>query len=121
MHHFILKSVGSLSSLAPSAHEQEEALQFHTGTHRSQSAVLLVEQGITTLQEINDRIPPSDLSWTRSILAEPIEVGWIRRTPGNYSRFELTMNGRRMLDVLALLPEDLKDKAWLAVWRPEQI
>lgn len=29
------------------------------------------------------------------------------------------MNGRRMLDVLKLLPEDLKEKAWRAVWRPE--
>jgi hypothetical protein len=30
------------------------------------------------------------------------------------------MNGRRMLDVLAQLPDDLKKKAWKAIWGSEQ-
>lgn len=41
--------------------EEEEALSFHTGTHRSQSAVLVVADGPKTLEEINAAIPPSDL------------------------------------------------------------
>lgn len=99
--------------------EEREALSFYTGTHRSQSAVLVVADGPKTLEEINAAIPPSDLEWTRSILTDVIQSGWIRRAPTDYSRYELSMNGRRMLDVLKLLPEDLKEQAWRAVWLPE--
>jgi hypothetical protein len=102
------------------AQEQDEALQFHTGTHRSRSAVLLLQAGgPKTLEEISAHIPPSDLEWTRSILSDPIERGWVRRMPSNYSRYEVTMNGARMLEVLAHLPPDLKERARMAVWHPD--
>ncbi len=121
MQHLALKAVGSLPSLAPSADEQQEALQFHTSTHRTRSVVLSVATGPKTLEQINSEIPPSDIAWTRAIVAEPVEFGWIRRTPGLYSQFELTLNGRRMLEVLSQLPEDAKNRAWLAVWRPQDV
>jgi hypothetical protein len=121
IQHLALKTVRSLPSLAPSADEQQEALQFHTSTHRTRSVVLSVANGPKTLEQINSEIPPSDIAWTRAIVAEPVELGWIRRTPGLYSQFELTLNGRRMLDVLSQLPEDAKNRAWLAVWRPQDV
>lgn len=99
--------------------EEQEALNFHTGTHRSQSVVLLVASGRKRIEEINEGIPPSDLEWTKSILSEAIQAGWVRRSPDEYSSFELSMNGRRMLDVLNELPSELKEKAWKAVWNSE--
>ncbi|MHB0925076.1 MAG: hypothetical protein ACYC1F_01050 [Gallionellaceae bacterium] len=102
-----------------STSEEQEALNFYTGTHRSQSVVLLVANGIKRIEEINERVPPSDLKWTKSILSEVIQAGWVRRSPEEHSTFELSMNGRRMLDVLNVLPDELKEKAWKAVWSSE--
>jgi hypothetical protein len=101
-----------------SENEEQEALGFYTGTHRSRSAVLSVADGPKTIEQINAGIPPCDVEWTRAILSDVIYSGWIRRSPADHNIFELTMNGRRMLDVLDLLPEELKDKAWKAVWFP---
>lgn len=119
MQRLALKNVIAPASLMFSGAEEEEALSFHTGTHRSQSAVLLVADEPKTIEEINAAIPPSDLEWTRSLLTDVIQSGWVRRVPTDYNRFELSMNGRRMLEVLDLLPEDVKEKAWRAVWLPE--
>ena len=102
-----------------SAREEYEALSFHTGTHRSQSVVLLVENGAKTVEEINDAIPPCDLEWTKIIISEVVYSGWVRRSPEESSKFELTMNGRRMLDVLNAFPLEQKEMAWKAVWSPE--
>lgn len=102
-----------------SAREEQEALNFHTGTHRSQSVVLLVEDGAKTAEEINSEIAPFDLEWTRTIISDVVYSGWVRRSPEEGSRFELTMNGRRMLDVLNALPQELKERAWKAVWSTE--
>jgi hypothetical protein len=122
MQTFALKALALSGTFVDTAEDQEEALQFYTGTHRSRSAVLLLQaSGPRSVEEINAQIPPSDLEWTRSILSEPIERGWIRRKPSDYGRFELTMNGRRMLEVLAQLSNDLKERALTAVWRPDWV
>jgi hypothetical protein len=120
MQKLALKNVIVPASSMFSEREEEEALRFHTSTHRSQSAVLLVADGPKTIEEINEAILPSDLEWTRSILTDVIQSGWVRGMPTDYGRFELSMNGRRMLEVLSLLPDELKENAWRAVWLPEQ-
>ncbi len=102
-----------------SVQEEQEVLNFSTGTHRSQTVVFLVADGQKTIEEINEGVPPSDLEWTKTILSDVIQAGWVRRSPEEHSKFELSMNGRRMLDVLHVLPEELKEKAWKAVWHPE--
>ena len=102
-----------------STSDEKEALIFHTGTHRSRSAVLLAARGPLTIEELNEGIPPSDLKWTQAILLDVVQAGWLRRVPGDYRRYELTMNGKRMLEVLALLPDELKENALTAVWNPK--
>lgn len=115
----ILKNVIAPATPMYSASEEEEALSFYTGTHRDRSAVQLAANGPMTIEEFNKEIPPCDLKWTQAILSGVVQAGWVRRVPGDYSRYELSMNGKRMLEVLALLPDELKEKAWKAVWLPE--
>ena len=92
---------------------------FHTGTHRSQSAVLSLISRSKYLHEVNEDILPSDEEWTEVILNSVINYGWARESPISPGSYELTLNGKRMLAVLELLPEDVKHKAWKEIWQPE--
>jgi hypothetical protein len=94
----------------------EEALRFHISPHRNKSVVLTVEKHAKTLEEINDQVPPKDIEWTKIILDSVVSFGWIRCIPTDFLRYELTMNGRHMLDVLKHIPEKVKRDAWNEIW-----
>ena len=96
--------------------EHDEALVFHTGTHRSQSVVLTVAQGPKTVEEINADIPPHDLDWTQVIVGDVVERGWIQTTSGQTQRYELSVRGQRMLRALKEIPPPIKDATWRRVW-----
>lgn len=115
----ILRNVLAPTTQQYSATEEQDALSFHTSSHRLQAAVHELATGQKWLQEINNQIPPHDLKWTSAVLSDAIDSGWVRRTPGNYWGFQLTLNGTRMLEVLDLLPDSLKEEAWKAVWSSE--
>jgi len=99
-----------------SREEFEEAIIYHTGTHRSQSVVELLREARNTFDAINTFVLPSDPEWTKSILQSVIDHGWVRRLPTNHQYFELTLNGRRMLEVLDQIPEPIKESAWREIW-----
>lgn len=100
--------------------EHDEALEFHTGTNRSQSVVLAVAQGPKTVEEINADIPPHDLDWTQVIVADVVERGWIQTTASSQSvRYELSVRGQKMLEALEAIPRALKDAAWRRTWMPD--
>ena len=72
--------------------EHDEALEFHTGTHRSQSVVLMISHGPKTIEEINAEIPPHDLDWTETIAGDVARRGWIQTTSGEPRRYELELS-----------------------------
>lgn len=115
----IVKSLQPLERPCYSKKELEEALKFHMGTHRSQSLVLELEKGPKTLDEITMSIPPYDREWIETILNGVVYSGWVRQSLSDFDYFELTLNGRRMLEVLKILPDSLKESAWKEVWTPE--
>lgn len=96
--------------------EHDEALEFHTGTHRSQAVVLFVSRGPRTLEEINASVPPHDLDWTRTIVSDVVRRGWVQTTHSEPPRYELSPRGYGMLRVLERIPQDIKDAAWRRVW-----
>jgi len=120
--HFQIQAVASIMH-APLAlvteYDIQEALVFYTSPHRSQSAVLTLRQGQRTMNEINEEIPPCDLEWTEIIISSVINYGWARENPVISGNYQITLNGKRMLAVLDLLPEDVKHRAWKEVWQPE--
>ncbi len=101
-----------------SREEFEEAIVYYTGTHRSQSVVESLRAGPRTLEEINTSVLPCELEWTTSILQGVIDLGWVRRIPTRHRYFELTLNAKRMLEVLAQIPEPIKESAWRDAWLP---
>src|SRR6185503_4599583 len=119
------ESEGQASPGTPWAHlwpagkwtsDHDEALEFHVMPHRSQSVVLEVATGPKTVEEINSRIPPCDLDWTRVIIGGVVERGWIQRAQGTGARFELTERGIRILRALEQIPEETKASAWKEIW-----
>lgn len=115
-----LVSQKQVSPPAPySRQEFEEAIIFSTGTHRSKAVVELLREGPNTFDAINQHILPSDPEWTTSILQGVVDYGWVRRTPTKHQYFELTLNGKRMLDVLDQIPGPIKESAWREIWLPD--
>jgi hypothetical protein len=110
-------------SISPSAsytrEEFEEAIVFHTGTHRSQAVVELVRNGPQPHEAIIHSIPGGDPEWIETIVQGVIALGWVRYIPTRHKHLELTMNGKRMLEVLAQIPEAIKESAWREIWLPE--
>ncbi len=98
--------------------DQQEALEFHVGTKRSRSIVLLVAEHPRTLEELNAEIPPHDLDWTRTIAQDVVRRGWVHRVEQAGGYHEITEAGRRMLRALEEIPERVKDRAWRRVWLP---
>ncbi|NOQ13392.1 MAG: hypothetical protein GQ583_02770, partial [Methyloprofundus sp.] len=96
--------------------EMEEALIFHIGSHRTKSVVLLLNNSKMLLKEINAQVPPFDLEWTEIILKSVVYSGWVRSCPTEFGYYELTLNGKRMLQVLEQLPKKLKETAWNEIW-----
>jgi hypothetical protein len=96
----------------------EEALAFHASSHRSQSVVLAVAEAPRTFEEINASIPPSDLDWTRTIVAGAVQHGWVECVDGATERYVITPRARAMLAVLKEVPEETKRAAWREVWDP---
>ncbi|MBI2485383.1 MAG: hypothetical protein HYW01_00170 [Deltaproteobacteria bacterium] len=99
--------------------EHDEALEFYTGTHRSQSVVFAVSQGPITLEDINACIPPHDVDWTESIVSDLVKRGWIQVTSSEPGRYELSTQGYQMLRALMEIPENIKDAVWRRVWLGE--
>jgi len=116
---FISRRLSIASSTSYSRQEFEEAIVFYTGTHRSQLVVEVLREGPQSFEAINDRIPAGDPEWMRSILQGVIDFGWVRRIPTKHQFFELTLNGKRMLEVLAQIPEPIKESAWREIWLPD--
>lgn len=96
----------------------QEALAFHVSSHRSQSAMLALVEGPRTLEEINAHIPPSDLEWTRLIVAGVVDQGWVERAELGTEPYTLTARGKAMLAALKEVPDEVKDAAWREVWDP---
>ena len=93
---------------------QEEALEFSTSPHRSQSVVLLLKEGPRSLGAINRHIPPCDLEFTHSIVADVAEHGWVQETESG--RYALSDRARAMLNALAAIPDSVLEDAWRDVW-----
>ena len=96
----------------------EDALDFHVSPHRNQAAVLSVSAGPKTLEELNGDIPPHDLEWTRMIVEEVAQKGWLRQNEANPARLELTDRGVHMLHALGEVPEEMKVALWKEIWAP---
>ena len=100
--------------------EHDEALDFHTGTQRSQAVVLAVSQGPKTMEEINAESPPHDLDGTRLIVDDVSQKGWIQPTSSQLQRYELSSRGYEMLRALETIPKSVKDAAWKRNWLPQK-
>lgn len=98
--------------------ELEEALKFYSGTHRSQAIVMLLAESSRSLESLTEKIPPYDAEWIESILEGVVYSGWARHSPTDYKKYEITLNGKRMLEVLRTLPKSLKESAWNEIWAP---
>lgn len=98
----------------------DEALEFYTGTHRSRSVVQSLVGGTKTLVEVNAEIPPHDLAWTRVIIEDLIQRGWVQGDSGQPSRYDLSQHGRQMLRTLGEIPESVKAAAWRRIWVPHE-
>lgn len=98
-------------------HFYKEALSFHAGPHRTQSAVITLIDGDKSLEEINSGIPPCDLKWTKDILEGTIESGWVKQLSDG--RFRLAVGGKTLLECLEALPNAVKEDAWRKNWFPD--
>jgi hypothetical protein len=107
----------TMSPPNPWTDEHEEALELYVAPQRTMGAVLLVSEGAKTLEEINESTPPSDLDWTRVIVAGVVDRGWVQRSSTKAERYELTEKGHRIVVALAEIPESTKQRAWDRVWR----
>jgi|SRR5215472_13971042 len=92
----------------------EEALEFFTGTHRSQAVVRILETGPRTLAALNRQIPPCDLEFTRAVVADILAKGWAEKVGAE--RFALTNKARCMLAALETIPEGVLEDAWRDAW-----
>ncbi len=97
-------------------HIFEEALEFYTGPHRTQSAVLSVLDGPMSLAEIAERIPPFDVSWTEAIVKGAVARKWLQATENDPITYTTTVRARVLLEALADIPEAVKDDAVKAIW-----
>lgn len=99
-------------------HVYEEALDFYTGPHRAQSAVLLVLDGPKSVEAIAEQIPPNDIAQTDAIIVDAVGQGWVRRSIGRTNEYEATVRARLLVEALADLPEAVKDAAVKIIWSP---
>jgi hypothetical protein len=75
-----------------------DVIVLHEGSQRARSVVLELREGPLTVAELNRRIPPRDLEWTRGIVWDVEALGWIAPTEA-LNTYALTDRGRRMLAV----------------------
>lgn len=100
-------------------HIFEEALEFYTYPHRTQSAVLITLEGAKSIGSIAEQIPPSNLGWTRSIVEGAVNKGWLQPSAKLPDTFEATVRAKVLVEALAELPEAVKDMAVRKMWRPD--
>lgn len=98
-------------------HVYEEALDFYTSPHRTQSAVLCTLASPRTLQEMVSEIPPNDVDWTKAIVEGAMKVGWLQRSKRLPDSYEATLRARVLVEALADFPEAVKDAAGEKIWR----
>jgi hypothetical protein len=108
----------SLRDLVPQKwqHVCEEALEFYTGPHRTQSAVLATLEGPKSIAAITERIPPNDFAQTSAIVAGAVDQGWLHRSVSRTDEYEATVRARVIVEALADFPEAVKDAAVKAIW-----
>jgi hypothetical protein len=101
-------------------HIYEKALAFYTARHRTQEATLMTLDGPKSTEEIASRlIPPDDLSWTMAIIQDAIDYGWLELSTRQPGRYEATVLTRVLLEALNDIPESVKRRAGVKIWRPD--
>jgi hypothetical protein len=97
----------------------EKALAFYTAPHRTQEATLMTLAGPKSTEEIAaGLIPPDNLSWTKAIIQDAIEYGWLEMSTRS-GKYEATLLTRILLEALNDMPEAVKSKAGVKIWRPD--
>lgn len=100
-------------------HIFEDALEFYTYPHRTQSAVLITLEGAKSIRSIAEKIPPNDLGWTQSIIEGAVNKGWLQSSAKLPDTFEATVRAKVLVEVLAELPEAVKDAAARKIWHSD--
>jgi len=99
-------------------HVFEEALEFYTGPHRTQSVVLATLDDAKSIESIAEQLPPHDLEWTRGIVVGAVGRGWLQPSSTLTNAFQATVRMKVLMETLAELPQAVKDAAVRKVWSP---
>jgi hypothetical protein len=98
----------------------EKALAFYTAPHRTQEATLMTLDGAKTTEEIAARlIPPDNLGWTQAIIQTAIDYGWLEPSIRQSGKYEATVLTKVLLEALNDIPEAVKSRAGIMIWRPD--
>ena len=98
----------------------EKALAFYAASHRTQEATLMTLDGPKSTEEIaSGLIPPDNLSWTKAIIQDAIGYGWLELSARQPGKYEATVLTRVLLEALNDIPEAVKRRAGIKIWRPD--
>lgn len=97
--------------------DAKDALKFHVLPHRTRSVVLLLAGKPMKLEEINSKIPPCDLEWTKTMVKSTIDAGWVLAPLTIDGEHRISEKGKTILRVLLEIPDFIKNAEWDSVWR----
>lgn len=99
-------------------HIFEEALEFYTGSHRTQSVVLITLDEARSIVSIAEQVPPNDVVWIKTIVDGAVLKGWLHPTATLPETFEATVRAKVVVEALGEIPQAVKDAAVRKVWFP---
>ncbi len=102
----------------PTMAEIGSALELYSGPHRTRAVLMLLAAGPKTLAEIQAAVPGTP-DWIRTISDSVVNQKWAFGPLETHPQYRITPAGERILRVLEVIPEFIKNAAWRANWSPE--
>lgn len=103
----------------PTKVEIDAALDLFSGSHRTKSVMMLLDEGPKSLSEIHAAVP-GETSWVTSIADSIVTSGWAFGPTTIEPRYRMSPAGERVLRILDAIPDFIKNAAWDANWRPQK-
>lgn len=100
----------------PSKTEIENALDFNAGPHRTRSALLLLDSGPKSMDELQSKIP-GDPDWISVIVRALVKDHLAFEQSGGENQFRISPKGERTLRILDAIPSFIKNAWWDANWK----